>query len=476
MSQNPPKKKDKPPEHVEVFYCVLDGAYWMKLNGRFVPLSGSDLKLQLITRGVQEKIYYPAGEGSLDGISWVRWNAQQNRMVDYAGALSGKRAGVFEEGGKKYLVTEEASDVFADIPKKMPEPELFKAFIQELLPADADGTEQWVYFCYWLATALRTLRAGEVRPGQVVILTGEARCGKSLNQAFITKILGGRAANPMRYINDKTTFNADLAGAEHWPIEELRTTTDTRTRVSLGESLKELFNNRSFSVHPKNKQAFTINLFRRGSISLNNEPDILKQLPLLNDSINDKLIIFLCAKVRKAFDRFRVVDGTPSLLEETERDGNLDEQAMMRAFEAEIPAIRSWLLRVFKNVPAHLGDDRFVVKAYHHPELREQLVSFTSEARLLAVADEVLWGDVKLGEPLLTWSGKSSQLEKELSASDYARGIDLILKSGVGSLLGRLHKTRPERVSKSTSNGYVTWTIKPPPLTPTDKKAQGEAF
>lgn len=465
---NPPKSKSrKPPEHVEVFFDRRDGSFWMKIQGRPTQLKRSDLFREFATLGLNRQTWHDAKDGRLDEFEWLLWHSTHNRAIDYAGSVSGKRIGTFEAGGHKFLVTDEPRGVFDELPKKLPEPELFKSFVQELLPADKDGVDQWQFLCYWLSTALRTLRLGEHRPGQVCVFAGEARCGKSLLQYMITQILGGRAENPIRYIQDKTSFNADLAGAEHWCVEEPRTSTDIRTRIAFGDALKECFNNRNFSIHDKGKRAITVPLFRRGSISINDEPEILQVLPPLNGSVDDKLMLFHCAPAKNWLAQWRSVDGTKSLLKETERDGELDETRLWTAFMAELPAIRAWLLRAFKNIPAAMRDDRFLIAAYHHPDLRAQLVSFTPEARLLQLMDEIFWGELNTGDPIPTVADlKAIEIERRLrDAPKFAFVAEKLLSKAwqCGSYLGKLAKTRPDRVSKRVSDGYTFWTIQPPP-------------
>jgi len=435
-------KTAKPPAHIEVWYDVRDGSYWYQLNGRFLQLKKSDLFLN-ITRsfGITHKSQYFEGLSPLD---WIIVNAQHNRQIDYAGALAGHHVGIFKDGsGRSYLVTDEARGVFDDLPKAFDEPEFFPEFVGELLPG-----EQALFFFYWLAIALRSLRKGDFRPGQVVVLAGPVQCGKSLLQSMVTEILGGRAASPMRYMMEETTFNRDLAGAEHWPIEEPKTSTDTRTRIQFGNAIKECFNNQLFSIHAKGKEAISLPLWRRGTISLNNEPDLLMVLPPLNGSVDDKMMLFNCDRVEKSI-AFATVNGEQ------------DRAKLWGRFMGELVNIRAWLLASFKKVPKAMKDTRFGVLAYHHPELRKELAAFTSEMRLLNIIDEGFFtGD----GPHAAKTGKAMALERELRQSPTGFEADKLLRyaNQFASLLGKLNKLHPERVSKSVKDGYTTWTIHPP--------------
>jgi energy-coupling factor transporter ATP-binding protein EcfA2 len=445
MSENPspkPTRKEKPPEHVIIYFDVRDGSYWYQLKGRFVALKKSDLFMHLRADGLRDTVYFD-GQREID---WPLYMAQCNRMIDYAGALAGHRCGTFSDGSqRKYLITDEASGVFEkELPKE--EPKFFSEFIFELLPeAQAER------FLTWLNVALRSLRRGDFRPGQVVVLAGPAGCGKSLLQAIITELLGGRSASPFRYMMELTQFNKDLCGAEHWQIEDPATTTDIRTRRAFGAKLKEATVNRDFSIHAKGKDALTLPIFRRVTISVNDEPENLAVVPPLDPSIEDKVFLFHCAKVEKAFEPFR------------DKQGEIDRAATWEAVKSEIAAIRGWILREFKNVPKAERDDRFGLRSWHHPALKAELTSLAPETKFLQLLDDALFS----GEgPHSGREFKSSELEKELRKSEVAFEVEKILRyvGACGSYLGKLHKSQPHRVSKRVNQGTSYWTINPPEM------------
>jgi len=444
----PSKPPRKLPEHIEVFYDVRDCSFWYRVNGRFMTLKKADLKIELQTMGLRQDNWVE-GMGITE-IDWVFRNAIHKRAIDYAGSISGHRAGVFEDGGgRKYLVTDEPRGVWDDLPKgKVKAPEFFRGFIEELLP---DG--QWQHFCFWLSLGLQALRDADFRPAQCCVFAGPVRCGKSLLQSIITEILGGRVANPMKYMMQETTFNKDLAGAEHWMIEEPKTTTDTRTRIAFGNSIKECFNNRLFAIHGKGKEALTLPLFRRGTISVNDEPELLQVLPPFNGSVDDKISLYHCARVETAFEAFK------------DKTGKLDQPAMWSAIMKEIPQIRAWLLTEFRaaKIPKGFrGDDRAGIDAYHDPELKKQLMSFAPEVRLLGLMDELFFAD-DATEPQAGVKGKAIEIEQKLRKSEFSSQVENMFRHGqCGSYLGRLSKSVPDRVLKHVRDGYTTWEIKPP--------------
>jgi hypothetical protein len=437
----------KPPSHVEIFFDVRDSSYWFRLNGRYISLKKSDLMMHLRAMGLREKIYFD-GQREID---WPLWQAMNKRMVDYAGPLAGHRTGIFEDGsGRRYLITDEAKGVFGDKQMTLDEkisPDFFIKFIEELLPGG-----QHEFFCHWLAVALRSLAARDFTPGQVCVFAGERQCGKSLLQYIVTEILGGRPGAPFAYMIGETNFNRDFCGAEHWLIEDPRGSKAMQERIHFGARLKEGTVNRYYTIHAKNKDAIYLPLLRRITISINMELEYLSVLPPMDHSIADKINLFLCAKVEKAFEPFR-----------DKKTGELSRERIWERVTEEMPRIRAWLLREFRaaGIPKDLRDDRFVIGAFHHAELMSALSSLSHENRLLELIDDLYFSDEEAIPPAV--SKKSNELQKELLEKNRFEAEKILRYAGAcGSHMGKLLKSHPDRISMLRNCGYAVWTIKPP--------------
>jgi hypothetical protein len=445
-----------------VFFDARDGSYWFKPKERFLQLSSRSLSHHFHTRGLS-KLGIP--NLNIRQIDWPIYNAELNNVVDYAGPLAGHRNGLYKDpNGKVYLVTEEAKGVWDDLPKTG-EPEFFLEFVQELLPGD-----QWLYFCYWLSLALRSLRNGDFKAGQAIIFAGPAQCGKSLLQYIITHVLGGRSADPFKYMFGATNFNYDLIKAEHWMFEDPPTSTDIKTRREFGERLKECCNNDEFRAHKKNKDGEMVRIFRRVTGSINNETEHLAQVPPMGEGTADKIFLFKCERAFESMRRFIVTQEQPALhgMGDYVPKGQQDRKKVRATIQAELPVLRGWLLRQFARVPDTMIDNRMGIQAWHHPELLTEINSLAPEERLLQLLDQVLWDDKD--ELRTPWTGKSMQLEHDLRQKSVSEVERLFrFSNACGAYLGKLVKRHPHRISNRKVDGYTVWNIIPPPKTKEEK-------
>jgi hypothetical protein len=443
-----PKDKPSQPPDVEVFFDGRDCGYWFRVGGRYLKLGAKDVRMHLRTRGLRDDLYFKG----LREVDYPLWQAQMERIIDYAGPLAGHRVGIFKNtSGRSFLVTDEATGIW-DEPngkgkpvKRAPHPKWFIEFLGELL-----GGDQMEFLLHWLRIALASLRRGDFRPGQVVVFAGPSECGKSLLQSIITEVLGGRSANPFRYMMGESQFNYDLALSEHWQIEDPASTTDLRTRRTFGAKLKECTVNRDFAIHQKGKDALLLPIFRRVSISVNDEPENLAVIPPMDASIEDKVMLFKCERVLKALEPFK------------DAKGELDRKKVWEHVLAQVPMIRAWL-PTMKDIPADLRNTRFGIKAWHHPELLAELAGLAPESRLLQLLDAVLF-DAQEEAPRLAVCLRALDLEKRLQESSFAFETAKLLKhpGACGTYMARLAKQMPERISKRTKDGYPHWNIEPP--------------
>ncbi len=189
-----------------------------------------------------------------------------------------------------------------------------------------------------------------------------------------------------------TGFNSELFGSEHLVIDDEFGHTDFRSRQKLTAAVKNFTAAGSQRCHGKGKEALTLKPFWRLSISVNDEPESLLVLPLMDDSVADKMMIFKISN--------RPMPMPTSTLEETD--------AFWKQLMAEFPAFLHHLITL--QVPEAMRSSRYGVRHFHHPEVMEAIDSLSPEAKLLSMLDDYF-------APLATpWTGTADALQRLLEA------------------------------------------------------------
>ena len=200
------------------------------------------------------------------------------------------------------------------------------------------------------------------------------------------------------------------------------------------------------SCHCKGRPAINLGAWWRLTITLNDEPEALRVLPPMDESIADKFIL-----LRAAPFEFPMPMGSGE-----------DAARFMAACKAETPAYLYWLLNEF-TLPGELCDPtRYGVASWHNPALRGDLETLSPEAELLALADEVLWSDYPVPS---SWRGTADDLKQKLFADPSIRmqATKLLAFHGsCGTYLGRLVKKTKPRVYATRTSQRREYNIIPP--------------
>jgi hypothetical protein len=183
-------------------------------------------------------------------------------------------------------------------------------------------------------------------------------------------------------------------------------------------------------------------------VSLNDEEENIRTLPPMNESIEDKLMAFKCNFVKLPLPSGAIIEG---------------------AIASQLPGYGHYLLHEHEIREA-LRDERFGIKAYHHPGVLEALSATAPETQLLQEIDKAAL-PYKQRKGGWVWEGSSSDLQEILEAVAEGKGysararIASLLKYGntCGTYLSRLAKKKvPDRVIKRRGDTGVVYQIKPP--------------
>jgi hypothetical protein len=242
-------------------------------------------------------------------------------------------------------------------------------FIEQVLRA-ALGEEQYRWLWWWLASSLQGLYAGKWVPSPVVVLVGPGNSFKSFLQNFIiTPAMGGRSADPMKFMAGDTSFNGDLAEAVHLCISDQRGG-DIRQRRSMKEFFKSAANDETHDIHAKGKQALRIPTHWRMTVSCNPEDDSLNALPDLDESSEGKI----------AFLKMDLTDWE-NLPEAAKATGGEANEERQRIVQEELPRMVGAMLaagevpeELRERIPGRRDSGRYAINAFHHPEIVQLLL------------------------------------------------------------------------------------------------------
>ena len=427
---------DKPPL---IYYDSERKEYLMENSaGRWLAFNQAQLKRKLRALGHSNK----AGDEPISEIEAILCDSEEHRDIRYAAPLAGRMAGFYEENGNRFLVTESPKFV-EPAPGDWP---TLKKVLRGLFTTDESSeiaAEQWTRLLGWLQHALISLRSGRMTQAQALAICGPANSGKSLFQKILTALLGGRAAKGARYMMGKTEFNADLCGAEHIMLEDEHMSALMRDRLHLGSQLKNFtVSTDTVSCHRKNRTPINLSVWWRISITLNDDPEDLRVLPPLNESIQDKIII-----LRAHSHPMPMPTTTPE-----------EKAHFWQTLEAEFPAFVDYLLNSHVIEKAD-SSPRYGIETWHHPALAQSLHELSPEAHLLKMIDSVLWQSGRS-----EWKGTADELRAVLiedhSITRDARKL-LEHSNTCGSYLSRLSKSvsSASRVVAHRTNARREWRI-----------------
>ena len=429
-----PKEENKAPGAAnECYYDQRKKDFLVRdKSGGWTNLNETSLKRVLKQSGLESKPWQGEAVSQLDS-RLIEIQTEFN--IHFAGPLAGYDSGFYRTPDCAYLVTRSPTIIEGKDGGDYP---LLRGILNGLL-----GERQLMFFMGWLHFARRSMLSKILYPSQALAIAGPKGSGKSLIQKVITHCLGGREAKPYQYMSGQTPFNAHLFGAEHLMIEDESPATDHRARRTLASMIKSITVNEGQSCHEKGHTPLTLRPFWRLSITVNDEPENLMVLPIIDESLEDKITL-----LQASLHPMPMKTGTPEQRAE-----------LWAALLSEIPYfIHS--VETFQ-IQEDLLDDRMGIRHFHHPELMAKLDDLSAEFKLLSIIDNhVVLGGSK-------WTGRASDLEKNITGTEcpyyYEARKLLSWPTACGTFLGRLRRKHPDRFlfEKKGEERDRIWTILP---------------
>lgn len=428
-------------------YIIQDGE-----NGSSSFHEWNETKLVKKLRTLYVQVKQRKGE-TLSEIDQTLLYVMQDRRLDLVlDALPGYKSGIHDYGGKQILVRTSPRLLEA----KHGDWSTIKKLIDGCLDwsdSEDGGSNQSQYFHAWCkvgAESLYTAQSGNFQAGQCCIFAGPRNCGKSRIQHWIiTGIFGGRSADPGPYLFGDTDFNGEWLEGEHLLMEDPASSTSIKDRVFFGERLKQTVISDKKRIHTKRKTALNLEPFYRMSISVNDDPDKIRVLPLLTPDMKDKVHLFL---VRRS----------PMPMSTQ----TLDERIAFKSqIASELPAYLWWLLHEFA-IPEDIREERMGVTSWRHPTIEREMFDDSPGAELLQLIDAARWEGRYLWqlESASTvsgiWEDTSLELETRLMNSTVSKEAERLIKHHkLDRLLSRLKEDEPDRVIQHRTATARHWMI-----------------
>jgi len=414
----------------EVDDTPLPPLYYAGRQG-YAMLSGS--RYIQLTNDTQAKEHLKAM--GCDPVPEVLCRIREENYVAYIGPVAGYRPGVYvaKDSGEKILVTA-GPKIIPGAAGAFP---FIKAFLEDQF-LDERHPDQLRALFAWLHHARKNVINGTRRPLPALVVVGPRNCGKSLFIELVRLFLGGRTASAFAALAGTTIFNGDILGAELLVIDDEIASRDHRARTALGQGIKKHFFAGSVRIESKFRQAVTMRPVQALVIAVNSEPEHLQVLPVLDDSLRDKISLVRCSMADL---------------------GAYEREDIAGFIEAELPAFIDHVENTI--IPAHLQDPRTGAAAWWHPAVVEMLAVIAPEERLreLMVQCPEIAGKIKFHS---FWEGTAADVEKALLETETTRhGARNLLSftSACGTFLGRIRDSRRALLADRKVRGVTVWKI-----------------
>lgn len=194
------------------------------------------------------------------------------------------------------------------------------------------------------------------------------------------------------YMTRTDPFNTNLVAAPSWTIDDAVAQTDYKTREGYSQMIKMITANEGIVMRGMHREGFRAPWFGRLTVTMNDDPDSLKMLPMTDLSIKDKILV-----IRALATKFSA------------KDWASDELIL-----AELPYFAAYLRDVEPN--PEIWGGRFGIKAYQDPELISMSDSVGSTAGTKEILEEWIYMLAKDAPAMTEWVGTATKLDQDVSA------------------------------------------------------------
>jgi hypothetical protein len=254
------------------------GFYLTDARGIWIPVSDTS-----VSKHICERL-----DVSIESARAYYSLIQRYLTVDIALPPAGYRSGVRHFDGSRILVTRSPEFI-------QPTPgrdDLIVDILSEMFG------RQYPHFKAWCKLTDEAYRQGIRSNSQCLVFVGPKDCCKLRVQHWIiTPICGGRHVDCYNSIKSGDRFTAHLFHAEHHMIEDKAFEKDYWNVNNLGTYTKNVAANDSELYHKKQGTPLNLPVFRRLTVSCNDNEENVRILPAIDESMLEKVSAYYCNPV-----------------------------------------------------------------------------------------------------------------------------------------------------------------------------------
>lgn len=425
----------------------FDGkAFFLQGPGQKILCNDSSvMRRHLVTmRGVSDKKPKEGGSAAVDkALAFI----EHHQRVDGAASCAFFPHGVFEFNNHRILNLHRIEAL-----QPVPEPlrtewgsagrfPFLSEFLDQFFTPVAPPVEQKDFFLAWLQLFYAGCLNRKPRSGHGVILAGPVNVGKTfLNRGVIGGLVGG-SSEANAYLTGSDSFNSELFDHALWVVDDGSVTPNATTHRLFTEAVKRIVANREHRVNEKFRKAALVPWQGRIVVTLNDDPVSIGQMPSLDGSVLEKLMLFRAGSRKISFR---------------------NQTEMERILKEELPFFARWLLEW--TPPAHVlinSDVRFGVTAYCEPTLHRtsNLSSAVSSfAEILTRWLTEYFNEAGKGQTF--WTGSAIDLRLSMSASlAFAEVLRGYKPDAIPRMLLQLNDKKMFKMTVAETEGERRFTI-----------------
>lgn len=360
--------------------------YWRRYAcGTLGPMSTyADVKLHLRALGLSDK---PIKGQEFTQVEQALYTCQITRRAEHVVPLIYRPNDIIFYNRRRYLNTSRVR-VIPPVQETRAWGEGFP-WISEYIDKLWDR-DQWDRYVAWVAHFYQQALAGKPGTGLALFVAGGASVGKNFSTNAILGQLFGGHGDASKFITGKDDFNTNLLDCPIWTCHDTQQTADTPgARSTFTQRLKQVIADRELYARKMFTAGVDIPWNGRIVVTLNTDPESLRMLPDLEQTILNKVLLL------RANDPGKVT--FPS-----------DEEVL-----AELPSFGAYL-RDFE-IPADIREPRFGVQAWHHEDLLDAAHAESATTGALEVL--AMWRKehfAGIDKSVTNWTGSATELLRDL--------------------------------------------------------------